>query len=207
VPRRSSPGVRLATSADHHRFVDTLVAAFAADPFFRALWPGDALYRDAAREWFELDVAQLAARGSLWSTDDDAGIAVGIPPGVDVAGPGEYDELQALVDRTAGPVGARAMATLEAADALAAERAGLGRPHWTCVYVAVRPERQGRGLGRALLGPMLDAADRQGDPTTLASTNPRNLTFYERLGFRTLAIVQPEPELPRVWSLWREPEP
>jgi len=207
VARRTPSGVRLATTADRGQAVDTLLEAFAADPFFRALWPGEALYRDAARAWFELDLAQLFARGSLWSTADGAGIAVGVPPGVDVAGPGEWDELQALVDRTAGAVGARAMAALEAADAVAAGAAGLDRRHWTCVYVAVRPDRQGRGIGRALLAPMLDAADRQGDPTQLASTNPRNLTFYERLGFRTLAIVQPDPELPRVWSLWREPQP
>lgn len=198
----TTPRVRLATPADHGRIVATLVEAFVGDPFFRALWPQDAAYRQAARSWFEADVRQLARRGTFWTTGDGRGVACGIAPRVGVAGPGEYDELQDLVDRTAGGIGARAMAVLEAADALAPDR-----PHWTCIYVAVQPAAQGRGIGRALVGPMLAAADRAGHPVQLASTNPRNLTFYDRLGFQTLGIVRPEPELPPVWSLWREPEP
>jgi GNAT superfamily N-acetyltransferase len=94
------------------------------------------------------------------------------------------------------------MGALEAADGTAPDR-----PHRTCVYVAVRPAAQGRGLGRALMEARLAEADASGRPAHLATTNPRTLTLYERLGFRTLAVVQPDPALPPLWSLWREPRP
>jgi GNAT superfamily N-acetyltransferase len=123
-----------------------------------------------------------------------------VPPDADVAGPGEFGELQAIVDRTAGPVGAAAMAALEAADATAPDR-----PHWTCVYVAVRPGAQARGLGGRLVADRLAEADRTGHPIHLVTTNPRTLSFYGRLEFRTREVVRPVDALPPIWSLWREP--
>ncbi len=192
--------IRPATAADRDAIVDCLVASFAGDPFFRALWPAEAIYREAALEWFAADVRQLVAHGSFWLTGDRSGVTCWVPPDAQVAGPGEFDELQAIVDRTAGQLATGAMAALEAADADVPDR-----PCWTCVYVAVRPAAQGHGLGGRLVAPHLARADRDGVAVCLASTNPRNLTFYERLGFRTLAVVQPHLALPPIWSLWREP--
>jgi GNAT superfamily N-acetyltransferase len=194
--------IRRATTADRARIVDCLVDAFTGDPFFRTLWPDDRGYRTAAREWFTADVRQLADHGAFWLTGDGTGVTCWVAPEADVAAPGEFDELQAIVDRTAGGRGAGAMAVLEAADDTAPDR-----PCWMCIYVAVRPGHQGRGLGGRLVAPRLAEADLASRPVHLASTNPRNLTFYERLGFRTLAVVQPVAALPPVWSLWREPGP
>jgi hypothetical protein len=35
---------------------------------------------------------------------------------------------------------------------------------------------------------------------------PRTLPSYERSGLRILAAVRPEPGLPLLWSLWRDPD-
>lgn len=207
--------ILLASAADDATIVDCLVDAFARDPFFRTLWPDDDRYCAAAEEWFAADVRQLHAHGSFWIAADGSAVTCWVPPDADVADLGEFGELQAIVDRTAGDRGAGAMAVLEAADATAAgaTRAGTTRAGptsaeerpWTCVYVAVRDAAQGRGLGRRLALPHLARADRDELAVCLASTNPRNLTFYERLGFRTVTVVQPSPVLPPVWSLRREP--
>jgi hypothetical protein len=42
-------------------------------------------------------------------------------------------------------------------------------------------------------------------PGEFVTTNPRTLSFYGRLGFRTLEVVRPVAALPPIWSLWREP--
>jgi predicted N-acetyltransferase YhbS len=48
---------------------------------------------------------------------------------------------------------------------------------------AVAPDQQGRGAGERAIRPALDAARAAGVSVHLESTNPRNLPFYERLGF------------------------
>ncbi|WP_426592688.1 GNAT family N-acetyltransferase [Cellulomonas sp. McL0617] len=50
-------------------------------------------------------------------------------------------------------------------------------------YLAVAPEHQGRGIGRELLDVGVGQARRDGVGTYLATSDPRNLPFYERAGF------------------------
>ncbi len=192
-------GLRPATGSDDPAVVRILVEAFAGDPLFRALWPDPADYDAAAPEWFAADVDQLRRHGTFWLTEDGAGLACWVDA-AEVAGPGEFDELQAIVDRTAGPRGAGAMAALEAAESIV-----LPGDRRTCVYLAVRPAEQGRGIGGALLRAGLAPADRRGRPVHLVTANPRTLPFYERSGFRILAAVRPQAGLPPLWSLWRDP--
>lgn len=47
----------------------------------------------------------------------------------------------------------------------------------------MHPSAKGRGLGSAVLAPVLDKADAEGVPCYLENSNPRNTPFYTRLGF------------------------
>jgi GNAT superfamily N-acetyltransferase len=58
---------------------------------------------------------------------------------------------------------------------------------WYLSIVAVDPKAQGQGLGRKLLEPTIAEADRASAMCYLGTFNPRNLSFYERLGFATEA--------------------
>jgi ribosomal protein S18 acetylase RimI-like enzyme len=58
-------------------------------------------------------------------------------------------------------------------------------------YIGVGPAAQGRGLGTALLAPMLARCDRDGLAAYLEASSPRNARLYERLGFRTLDTINP----------------
>lgn len=58
---------------------------------------------------------------------------------------------------------------------------------WYLSIVGIAPARQGRGLGARLLAPALARAAAHGRPCYLETFTPRNLPFYERLGFRPLA--------------------
>jgi ribosomal protein S18 acetylase RimI-like enzyme len=55
--------------------------------------------------------------------------------------------------------------------------------------VGVDPARQGYGHGTALMAHALAECDREHLPAYLESTNPRNVTLYERHGFRALGRV------------------
>ena len=56
-------------------------------------------------------------------------------------------------------------------------------------YLAVAREHQGRGIGRLLLDAGVEQARRDGSGTYLATTDPRNLPFYERAGFSAVGRV------------------
>ena len=58
---------------------------------------------------------------------------------------------------------------------------------WYLSIVAVAPAAQGQGLGRKLLEPMIAEADRVSATCYLETFSPRNLSFYERLGFAARA--------------------
>ncbi len=73
-------------------------------------------------------------------------------------------------------------------------------PHWYVMVLGVAPAFQGQGYGRALLQPMLDRAELEGVPCYLETTQPKNVSFYRRLGFDVLVEdVEPESGL-RVWT-------
>ncbi len=57
-------------------------------------------------------------------------------------------------------------------------------PHTYLFILGTEPEYQGRGLGSALLTPLLARSLSQGLPCYLETFNPINLPFYERHGFR-----------------------
>jgi ribosomal protein S18 acetylase RimI-like enzyme len=71
--------------------------------------------------------------------------------------------------------------------------------------IGVRREAQGRGIGEQLLAPMLDHIDRLGCPSYLESSNPRNVSLYERHGFVVLAEVEMLEDGPVVRPMLRPP--
>ena len=77
--------------------------------------------------------------------------------------------------------------------------------HWYVMVVGVAPEEQGKGIGRALLQPIIERADTAGEPCYLETAQPENVGFYERLGFRRVVdMVEPQTGL-RLWTFRRDP--
>ena len=62
-----------------------------------------------------------------------------------------------------------------------------GQPHWHLGPIAVRPEFQGNGVGKAMLASFLGMADEQGLPSYLETDVDRNVALYEKFGFRVIA--------------------
>jgi ribosomal protein S18 acetylase RimI-like enzyme len=56
-------------------------------------------------------------------------------------------------------------------------------PHWYLATLGVAPAARRRGLGRALLHPLLELADREAVPCYLETDRSENLAFYARAGF------------------------
>lgn len=71
-------------------------------------------------------------------------------------------------------------------------------PHHYLWILGVAPAHQGRGLGRALVAPLVEASERARVPLYLETATPENLPFYGSLGF----AVQGEVTLPSGPPMW-----
>ena len=84
------------------------------------------------------------------------------------------------------------------------ERVHPRQTHFYLSVLGVEPGRQGQGVGSRLIGPGLEMCDREGVPAYLETAKARNVTFYERHGFR-VTDERRLPRGPKVWLMWREP--
>jgi ribosomal protein S18 acetylase RimI-like enzyme len=79
-------------------------------------------------------------------------------------------------------------------------------PHWYLWGLGVDPSQQGKGIGGALLQPVLSRADAAGQPCYLETQNESNLPFYQKHGFTVASDgVVPKSNL-RVWAMVRQPK-
>lgn len=175
-----------AVAADLERLAATLSAAFADDPVQRWLFE-PAADPDAARgrffrffldEYFGLGHTYLVA-GAAGSARP-AGGALWAPPDRDVL---HEDRIGPLVEMVTADLGDETIPRLS--ELARAAEARPAAPHFYLGILGVDPERQGEGLGEELIEPVLAMCDAGGFVAHLESSNPRNLGFYERLGFET----------------------
>jgi GNAT superfamily N-acetyltransferase len=175
-----------------------LARAFHDDPAWRWILPS-ARRRERILPWlFERVLASADADVDV--TDDLAGAAVWI----DSATPPRSPGLGAVVGialrfRGAQP---RLRAYLELNARLKDEVHPA--PCLVLSGIGVVPERQGQGLGTALLAAGLARADRAALPVFLTTCTERNLPLYERHGFAVEALRAP-PGGPPTWAMVRLP--
>ena len=194
--------VRPATEGDVDRLSRTLGAAFADDPVFCHLLPPGVRARDErVRRIFVVDGRRSLAHGGLWTTADGDAAAVWFPPGHWRATPRQdLGELPAWLR-----VGGRRMrAFQQVRSALYAHHRDLP-PHWYLLYIGTRPERQGQGLGSALLQVVLDRCDAERVPAYLESSCARNVLLYRRHGFVEHEPLETAAGCPPMTPMWRDP--
>lgn len=192
------PTVRLATRDDVPRAVRTLAAAFADYPATRHTVDPDR-HIERVTELQELFLTRVGLDiGKVWVADDGAAVAVWTTPESVEAG-AVFAEIG---PRMAELSGSRLAAQQQMEGLLAPHRPK--EPAWFLATVGVSPDHQGKGLGSAVVLPGVEAAERAGVPSFLETSAPRNLPFYERLGFTVTADVE-VPEGPRTWCMTRKP--
>jgi GNAT superfamily N-acetyltransferase len=73
---------------------------------------------------------------------------------------------------------------------------------WYLGVIATVPSSRGKGLGTALLEQSLQSIDKAGLPAYLESTNPGNVSLYQRHGFATTGWIE-LPNGPVLTKTWR----
>ncbi|RCL89637.1 GNAT family N-acetyltransferase [Hyphomonas sp.] len=77
--------------------------------------------------------------------------------------------------------------------------------HLYLFTIGTRKAARGKGLGKTILRPMLDAADRAGLPCYLENSNPANSGFYTSHGFERMKLFEVGEGSPQMEAMWREP--
>ena len=174
--------VALTSPSQAEQAIAVIVLAFSADPAARWSYPDAGRYLMHFPEIVRAFGGRAFAHGTAYHVGDFAGAALWLPPGI---GPDE-ESLAAVLRRS---VPAERQATVRAVFEKM-ESYHPVEPHWYLPLIGVDPVHQRAGHGGALLDHVLRQCDRDHTPAYLESTNPANISLYERHGFRRLATIQ-----------------
>ena len=189
-----STHVRSAAPTDLAGAADTLAAAFADYPWTRYVIPDDG-YAERLRRIQFLYLRHSLQHGIVGVTDPAGGVIALLPPDAPEPDPATVQEIIALHgDR------ADRLAPGDSAPTAAESETSAPAP-WRLETLGVRPDRQGAGLGSALVRFGLEAAARHAaHAIALDTSDPRNVRLYERFGFATVAHSE-VPGGPPVWVM------
>ncbi|MEP6972992.1 MAG: GNAT family N-acetyltransferase [Actinomycetota bacterium] len=190
--------IRTATLEDLTVVVETAARSLDTEAMLR--WSfGEERFEQRIRQHFMHYDGENARRGWIRVADDGAGIAVWIPPDA-------REEHEAI---GAAPPGA---------DEILGDHAEHHAAFWGWVeehepaepvsylsHVGVAPERQGEGIGSALMRDGLARADREAVPAWLETSKAKNATYYQGFGFRTVVDEDAPGGGPHIWFMRRDP--
>jgi GNAT superfamily N-acetyltransferase len=199
----TSTPARLATDGDLPGMASALTDAFHDDPVMCWLFGGGTGRSERHRQrFFASEGARHLRNGHVYTVEGTPGAAYWDPPGHWKTRP--LDVLRAAPVLLPG-IGRRLPKALKGLGRM--EKAHAAFPeHWYLAVLGTRPDRQGEGLGSALLAPVLERCDRDGVGAYLESSKERNIPYYRRYGFEVVGEVD-FPGGPRLWPMWRDPRP
>ena len=178
----TKPSIFAASQENRESAIAALLLAFATDPVVRWMYPGAHEYRTFFPRFARAFGGQAFATKTAHCVEGFHGTALWLPPGVmpdeAVLGP--------LLQETVAPD--RQGEVFSLLEQMAA--CHPGKPHWYLPLLGVDARYQRRGFGSALLDHMLSSLDREDATAYLESTNPKNLSLYERHGFSLCGVIQ-----------------
>jgi GNAT superfamily N-acetyltransferase len=193
--------VRKATYADVRPVSVALAKAFEDDPVMEWLMPTSGRNRfERLRRFFALDMQSWNLRhDETWTTPELSGGALWAPPGKWKLSVTDIVRSGPTLSRVLGsrlPLALRGLGEIE--------RRHPREPHYHLAILGTEPAHQGKGIGGALMAPVLDRCDDDGIGAYLESSKERNVPYYRRFGFEVVEELT-LPKGPPLWLMWRDP--
>ena len=197
------PKVRKAEQHDVESAVRTLVRAFDDDPIINWMCRQDSKRAAALDILFNTTLRKLSLPyGEVLVTEDYAGAALWLPPEKWKMDLSQQLSILPAIAQFSGL--SRFFQTLKLLNA--SEKVHPPRAHYYLLQIAVDPSHQGKGIGSALLTPILERCDKERVGAYLENTNAeKNQPFYERHGFQVTGMIDLGPNSPPYPVMWREP--
>ncbi|MEU2153993.1 GNAT family N-acetyltransferase [Streptomyces sp. NPDC019396] len=191
--------IRQAGAGDRDSVARLLDEAFTDDPVSSWVFPDENHRRKVHGVFMGVFLDTALAEGRVDMTEDGTAAALWLQ--VPAGPPDADDDTPARMREAADPDNERA----ELVGRLTGAVHPHDRAHEYLLLIAVSPERQGQGLGTALMAPVLERCDREGVPAYLEASSARSGRLYERLGFAFTDRLVELPDGPCMWPMWREP--
>ena len=174
---------------------NALMMGFSSDPFQRWLMPDPTIYYKNFKKWTINTCKQSFLEEGVFGDENNYGTAVWFPPGFDI----DFADVSETYKEIPKDIKAEAFKMFE--------MMGESRVHdaWYLEYLAVDPSKQGSGLGSLILKESLKVIDELGEAAYLESSNPQNMSLYERFGFRFLKKIQVGSS-PQINTMFRQPK-
>ncbi|MCX5204294.1 GNAT family N-acetyltransferase [Streptomyces sp. NBC_00237] len=190
--------IRQATGFDRDAVVRLVDEAFQDDPVSKWIFPDVQHYRRVHPQMMGGFFDQVLKDGWVDVTEDLSAVAMWLPTPAGEPGPDDGPaQLRAAVD----PDNER----VELVSTYTAAIHPHHREHAYLWIIGVDPERQGEGLGSALMAPVLDACDRDGTAAYLEASSERSRELYLRRGFADIGEPLRLPYGgPVMYPMWRD---
>lgn len=198
-------GLVRAGAPDVPRVAALLARAFHEDPLMVYGIPDPEARTRLLPKLIGLNVRYGCRYGMVYVTAAGDGAAIWLPPGRT-----RYTAWRMLrAGMFAAPlvVPWAAVGRLSGAEAYTARlhRRLAPREHWYLAQIGVEPERQGQGIGSALMRPMLDMFETDRVACYLETSKEANVPFYAHRGFVVVADGDAAAGGPHNWAMLRVP--
>ncbi|WP_329109096.1 GNAT family N-acetyltransferase [Micromonospora sp. NBC_01699] len=191
----TGPQIERAEPAEARALTELIAEAFV--PLAATTWlvPDPAIRHKILTDNFHIVVEHAFEWGLVETTEDRSAAAVWLPAVADpLPPPADYD------DRVAAACGEFTERFRLLDDLFEANHPH--EPHHHLAFLAVRPDRQGTGIGSALLRHRHARLDEQGLPAYLDASSTDSRDLYARHGYR---VAEPFrlPDGTPFWPMWR----
>ena len=193
----SRPAVRAYRDAERRSVLDVLGRAFHDDPVATHLFPNP---RSRSARWSRfsgLAIDAMADTAHVLTTDAVEGAAIWQLPTEAELG---WRQNLRLAFGFLGVTGFGARRALRLGDLSARHR--IREPHYYLAALGTDPVHQSKGIGSALIEPVLARCERERLPAYLESSKETNVPFYRKHGFEVIETLE-IPGGPTVWSMIR----
>jgi len=194
--------VRLANANDLGPLAASLSKAFVDDPVMCYLLAKPALPFDKGVKFFTLMAKIQMPHEHVYVTEGCEAVAVWAPPDKWKVPPLE------IAKATPGFLSVFGMKPFVGAlGALGTlEKNHPKEPHYYLEFLGTDPAHQRKGLGAAVLQPVLDRCDAEGVGAYLESSKDVNVPYYRHFGFEVRQEIQHKNNGPTQWLMWRDPK-
>lgn len=180
----AAPEIRAATEADRQRVYDIIFLAFSNDPVTRWLIPSASDYCNHFRDFIHAMAGEAVDRGTALMTEDGTAAALLFSPGYHE----NVEAMQEVMARFLPDARYAEVGTMN--DDIShfhhAAHEAIG-DYWYLSMLGIDPTWQNRGIGSAMMRRVLELIGK--DPAFLLSSNPRNVSLYQRFDFEISGLI------------------
>ncbi|MBW4512790.1 MAG: GNAT family N-acetyltransferase [Scytonematopsis contorta HA4267-MV1] len=166
-----------------------LAQSFIDDPSFDFVFGENANKFKALNAFFELFVADAMERGKIIIAPEEQGACIWYPAEVPIFNEQFEQTLIEIISVVSHSCGSESGKRFEHL----VQQVGDKEPkqtHCEVFFLGLKPEARGKGIGGTLLNPVLNYADTKQVACYLVSSNQRNVSFYERQGFKKYCPIE-----------------